>query len=148
MSDLRNDPLAVFCFKVDLTLDSGEASMFFKEVSGLSYETEAVELKVGGVNDSTWKLVGATKWPNIVLKRGFTADSYLLKWRQQWMDHSSMTRVDGKIFQLDSTMTKTLATWTFKKGWPCKWQLSAMDASKSEVAIETLEIAHHGLKMT
>ena len=145
----RNDPLAVFCFKVNLKLaGGGTADAFFKSVSGLSYETEAVEIKVGGVNDSTFKLVGATKWPNLVFKRGFTADSILLKWRQQWMDRTDMSRVDGTISQLDSTMNKELAVWTFKSGWPCKWQLSEMDASKSEIAIETLEIAHHGLKKT
>jgi phage tail-like protein len=145
----RNDPLPVFCFKVDLHLASGgTASAFFKSVSGLAYETEAVELKVGGLNDSTWKLVGQTKWKNLIFKRGFTADSDLLTWRQGWMDRSAMSRVDGTIMQLDSTMKQTLATWTFKKGWPCKWELSEMDASKSELAIETLEIAHHGLKKT
>lgn len=148
MSDLRNDPLAVFCFKVDLQLAGTTASAFFKSVSGISYETEAVDIKVGGLNDSTWKLVGATKWKNLVFKRGFTADSAILKWRQQWMDRSQMDRVDGKIYQLDSTLKKTLATWTFKSGWQCKWELSEMDASKSEIAIETLEIAHHGLKMS
>lgn len=144
----RNDPLPAFCFKVDLRLASGgTASAFFKTVSGLSYETEAVDLKVGGLNDSTWKLVGATKWKNLVFKRGFTADSELLTWRQQWMDASQMDRVDGTISQLNSKM-ETVATWTFKSGWPCKWELSEMDASKNEVAIETLEIAHHGLKKT
>lgn len=142
----RNDPLPAFCFKVDLQLNTGGATAaFFRSVSGISYETEAVDLKVGGINDSTWKLVGATKWKNLVFKRGFTADSYILTWRQGWMDRTSMQRVDGKIYQLDSRM-QTVATWEFKRGWPCKWELSEMDASKNEVAIETLEIAHHGLK--
>ena len=45
-----------------------------------------------------------------------------------------------------STDGKTvLATWTFSRGWPVKWELSELDASKNEVSIETLEIAHEGL---
>jgi phage tail-like protein len=36
-------------------------------------------------------------------------------------------------------------SWTFVRGWPVKWELSEFDASKNELAIETLEIAHEGL---
>jgi len=54
------------------------------------------------------------------------------------------TRIDGTITQLDGSL-KARATWTFTRGWPCKWEISEFDASKSELAIETLEIAHEGL---
>ena len=30
-------------------------------------------------------------------------------------------------------------------GWPCKWEMSEFDATKSEIAIESIEIAIHGL---
>ena len=57
-----------------------------------------------------------------------------------------MTRIKtGKIIQLDTAL-KPVAKWTFVRGWPCKWELSELDASKSELSIETLEIAHEGLK--
>ena len=56
-----------------------------------------------------------------------------------------MTRKDIVITQLDSAL-KEVAKWTAKDGFPMKWELSEYDASKNEVAIETLEIAHHGLK--
>ncbi len=48
------------------------------------------------------------------------------------------------ITQLDTAL-KPKAQWTFSRGWPCKWEISEFDASKSELAIETLEIAHDGL---
>ena len=57
-----------------------------------------------------------------------------------------MNRVDGTIIQLDTTGLKPMATWNFVRGWPCKWEISEFDASKSELAIETLEIAHEGLR--
>jgi phage tail-like protein len=146
----RKDPLPAFCFKVTITIDGcrqGEA--FFKSVSGLSMETEVVDYRAGGVNHSTYKLVGATKWKNIVLKRGFTASTELLAWRKAWLNpgapNNGRTRADITIEQLD-TQLQTKATWEFGDGWPCKWDLSELDAAKNEVAIETLEIAHHGLK--
>jgi phage tail-like protein len=140
----RRDPLPVFCFKVEISVggDTGEA--FFKSVSGLKYETEVVPVKEGGVNDTTYNLVGSTKWSNIVLKQGFTGNSGLLTWRTQWLN-GTFTRIEtGKIIQLNTALDP-VAEWTFYRGWPAKWEISEFDASKSELAIETLEIAHEGL---
>ena len=141
----RKDPLPVFCFKVVLTglKGAGEGEAFFKSVGGLRYETEVIPIREGGVNDTTFQIPGAMKWSNIVLKQGFTGSSALLDWRQQWMK-GSMTRVNGKIQQLNTKLT-VMATWQFFAGWPVKWEIAEFDASKSELAIETLEIAHHGI---
>lgn len=145
MGDIRRDPLPVFCFKVQLSINKGQdADLFFKSVSGLKYETEVVPVREGGVNDTTWALLGATKWNNIVLKQGFTGDSKIFEWRRDWMTGKARTRVDGDIFLLDTSL-KVKAHWKFKNGWPCKWEISEFDASKSELAIETLEIAHEGI---
>ncbi len=142
----RNDPLPAFCFKVTITIagcSSGEA--YFKSVAGIKSETEVVDFRAGGVNGSTYRLVGATKWPNIVLKRGYTASSELTDWRDAWLDPSGQkTRATVTIEQLD-TKYQTMQSWTFVDAWPCKWELSDFDASKNEVSIETLEIAHHGI---
>jgi len=141
----RRDPLPVFCFKIQLNLSGGSGGeAFFKSVSGLRYETEIVPVREGGANDTTFQLVGSTKWSNIVLKQGFTGSSDLLKWRQDWLT-GTMNRIQsGKIIQLDTALN-TKATWTFIRGWPCKWEIAEFDASKSELAIETLEIAHEGI---
>jgi phage tail-like protein len=138
--NLRNDPLPVFSFWVDLGM-GGQA--YFKGVAGLRYETEVVPVKAGGVNDTTYNLVGATKWTNLVFKQGFTKSSALIQWRQEWMQ-GKMNRIGGTITQLDTAL-QPKAQWTFVRGWPCKWDIAEFDASKSELAIETLEIAHDGL---
>jgi phage tail-like protein len=140
----RKDPLPVFCFKV--TFSSGVASgseAFFKSVGGIKYEIETVPVREGGQNATTWQLVGATKWSNIILRRGFTKDSGLLAWRNEWMGRPG-TRATGTIELLDTALTKQ-ASWTFHNGIPVKWEISDFDASKSELAIETLEIAHEGI---
>jgi phage tail-like protein len=51
------------------------------------------------------------------------------------------------ITQLDTALNAK-AEWKFHRGVPVKWELSELDASKSELAIETLEIAHEGLVFT
>ena len=137
----RRDPLPVFCFSVSM---SG-VSAFFKSVSGLKYETEAIPIREGGANDTTFMIVGATKWAPLVMKNGFTSSSELLKWREEWMGGGKLTRISGTITQLDTALNP-VAQWNFYRGWPTKWELSELDAAKSELAIETLEITHEGLK--
>ncbi len=66
-----------------------------------------------------------------------------MMWRESWATGVGQRR-SGRIFQLDTELNE-VCWWAFKEGWPCKWKLSEFDASKSELSIETLEIAHHGL---
>jgi phage tail-like protein len=142
----RNDPLAAFCFSLqiaDVVPDDKKA--FFKSVSGLKNETEVVPFREGGLNTHTHQLVGPTKWPNLVLKRGFAKGGYeLLQWRQQWVTEGKLKRKQGKVVQYNSAM-EAVCHWRFVDGWPCKWEGPDYDAAKTELAIETLEIAHSGL---
>jgi phage tail-like protein len=154
----RFDPQLAFCFEVAILqpargLKDGKA--YFKSVGGLKYESEVVDYKEGGYNVGTKRLVGGAKWGNLVLKRGFmgplpgneSANS-LLEWRRMWLIDSAeakLERADGYITQLNSKL-EPVCKWKFHRGWPCKWEISEYDASKSEIVIETLEIAHEGLE--
>jgi phage tail-like protein len=144
-SGQRRDPFPVYCFQVKITGVAEPTTAFFKSVSGLKSETDVLDFQEGGQNEFTHRLVGPTKWANLIFKRGFSRDAALANWRQDWVS-GSKSRKNGEIVQLDTNLQEVCA-WEFKDGWPCKWELSEFDASKSELAIETLEIAHHGLKM-
>jgi phage tail-like protein len=124
--------------------------LFFKSVGGLKYEAEVVDFKEGGRNITTRRLVGPSKHPNLVLKKGFTGPPlvHLLEWRRMWLIDDASTpliRVSGIITQLNSKL-EPVCGWKFHRGWPCKWEGPDYDASKAELAIETLEIAHEGLE--
>ena len=143
----RKDPLTAFCFALEIDGLVAEKQAFFKSVSGLKNESEVVPYREGGLNTNTHQLVGAAKWPNLVLKRGFVRGGYeLLMWRQFWLadGQGARKRVRGKIIQYDSAM-KAVCSWIFLDGWPCKWEGPDFDGSKTELAIETIEIAHSGL---
>jgi phage tail-like protein len=147
---VRYDPLTVFCFTLEIDGLFGPKEAFFKSVSGLKSETEVVPYREGGLNGHTHQLVGATKWPNLVLKRGFVSSPphshKLIVWRQTWTaaENDALKRLRGKVTQLDSRM-EPVCHWEFLDGWPCKWEGPDYDSSKSELAIETIEIAHSGL---
>jgi phage tail-like protein len=137
----RQDPLPVFCFLVKL---GNVGDSFFKSVSGLKFEMETIPQREGGQNYTTYQLIGATKWSNIVLKRGFTKDSKLIGWRQEWLGKPG-TRIEAGTITLLDTAMQPKAEWTFYQAFPVKWEISEFDASKSELAIETLELAHEGI---
>lgn len=141
----RKDPLPVFCFHVQLDV-KGVDHLFFRSVSGLKYEQEIVPVREGGQNVTTFQLPGAIKWANIVMKQGFTKDSNkggLLEWRKEWLNRKG-ERSDGTITMLNTAMEKVVA-FKFIRAWPVKWEVSELDASKNELSIETLEIAHEGI---
>ena len=143
----RNDPQAAFCFSLQIdAIGIQSAQAFFKSISGLKSESEVVPYKEGGLNTTTHQLIGPTKWPNLVLKRGFTGDATLVGWRDSFLSDGggALKRGNGKVIQLSSDL-KPVACWHFLQGWPCKWDGPDFDASKSELSIETLEIAHEGL---
>ena len=142
----RRDPLPSFCFKVVFqgVGSESDAEAFFRSVSGLKFETEVLDVRAGGVNDSTFRLPGATKWNNITLKRGFSGSSGFMQWRQEWLS-GTCTRASGSIQQLD-TQLNVITTWSFQEAWPVKWDGADFDAEKSDAAIETLELAHEGIE--
>jgi phage tail-like protein len=116
----------------------------FAEVSGLESRTDVVEYRTGNMFGAA-KLPGLTKYTNIVLKRGLTKDDSLWQWRR--LVHEGHTeRRDGAIVLRDTAGDEVMR-WTFRQGWPCRWEGPTLNAASNEVAIETLEIAHEGLEL-
>jgi|SRR5438132_11997673 len=138
----RVDPYAGFNFTVEI---DGVTAAGFAEASGFDSETDIIEYRNGDKENTHVKLPGLKKFPNIVLKRGFTKDDALWKWRKLVMDGKTQ-RQSGSIV-LHNEAGEPALRWNFTEGWPSKWQGPAFNAKNNEVAIETLEIAHEGLEL-
>ena len=96
-----------------------------------------------------------------MLKQGLcTPNSQLWKLRQLFINDSAtaakITSTSKKGRQTPSRFSGTItqigpngaeAKWLFTSGWICKWEGPDLDATKNEVSIETIEIAHEGLMM-
>ena len=142
----RNDDVRLSSFQVAIAFD-GMATAYFRSVSGLSVEIEVVEFREGGQNEVVHKLPGRVKYPNIVLKQGFTGPaSDLLKWTLR-IAAGTREAKNGSIVVYDQKQ-QVVATYTITNAWPVKWEGPDFDASSNEVAIETIEIAHEGLRLT
>lgn len=142
-AQVRTDRLPQFTFAVEIEGLSPAGS--FRQVSGLAVETEVIEFREGTSN-TVRKLPGRTKWPNLVLKRGYTGDLELYEWATARTASGEVVRRRIAISLLDQA-GNPVNTWHFEQGWPAKWELSELDASKNEVPIETLEIAHEGMSL-
>jgi phage tail-like protein len=142
----RREAFGAYYFSLQV---DGIVDAFFRSCSGLKSEAEVQELAEGGLNTTTHKLVGRTKFPNIVLKQGF-AGHELFRLRSLWLNDSlgaplgvKGQRITGIITQMGPRNAKL--QWKFVEGWICKWEGPDFDASKNEVSVESIEIAHEGL---
>jgi phage tail-like protein len=143
MADTRNDPYGQFNFVVEI---DGVKVAGFSEVSGLTMDTNIIEYREGNEQQTTVrKLPGHMKYTNIVCKRGQTNDTSLWTWRKKVIDGKTQ-RATGTITLLDEARQPALS-WNFREGWPSKLEGPALNGKTSEVAIETLEIAHEGLEL-
>lgn len=135
----RREAFGAYYFEVEIDGQKG----YFRSCSGLKSESEVQELAEGGLNTTTHKLIGRTKFPNLVLKQGFSNTGLWNLRRKFLKDGGGIQRFSGTVTQLGPNNKKL--KWTFVKGWVCKWEGPDLDASKNEVSIETIEIAHEGL---
>ena len=139
----RNDPYSQFNFLIEI---DGVVKGGFSECSGLTTDTNVIDYREGNEKQLTARrLPGLMKYNNIVLKRGYTADTSLWTWRKSVIEGQT-SRTTGSIILLDEARNPAL-TWNFREGWPCKWEGPALNGKTSEVAIETLEICHEGLEL-
>jgi phage tail-like protein len=157
MSALRIDPLGVYNFYLTLldshatvgTLITVAVNYFvagFSECSGIEAQFEVMEFKEGGLNTQTWKFPVRASHSNITLKHGaIYAYDDLWDWHYAWVQGQGK-RKDGLIV-LNNSGGQPAKIWKFKRGIPVKWTGPSLNATQSNVAIESLEISHEGLEM-
>ena len=140
------DPFATFKFYVQVG-DITEAA--FTDCSGLEMATDVFEYEEGGLNEFVHKFPGRTKISNVTLKRGVATSNELYEWYKQMEEKL----LGGKRFdfrQVTITLYSSaeqgqLMRWKLDKAFPVKWVGPAFKTDEAAVAIETLELAHHGI---
>jgi phage tail-like protein len=137
---VRADPYQVFNFLVEI---EGILAGGFSECSGLQVETEFFDYREGGQNDFVHRFAGPTKYPPLTLKHGLTQIDGLWSWHQDVVK-GKIERRNGTIYLLDKQRIPVM-WWDFKEAIPLKWTGPDLRADSAAVAIESVELAHHGL---
>lgn len=156
----RNDPLLAFNFQVSLTNSSSNAVggalttvtlsavglthvAGFSECSGLEGTLEVQDHMAGGSNGGVLHFPTRMKWSNLQLKRGISGGTELWNWFAG-VAIGNAARKDGVIV-LQNERREPQTVWGFRRGLPVKYTGPTMNAAQSNVAIESIEIAHEGL---
>ena len=139
-------PMTALHFKVSWGDSANSAS--FSEVSGLTLESEPIEYRAGDDQSLTVsKLPGLRKYGNVTLKRGIMAsDNGFWEWWNT-IQSGKVTRRTVTISLLNEAHKETV-NWEISSAWPVKVEGPSLNAKGNEIAIETLEFAHEGMKVT
>jgi phage tail-like protein len=141
MSDIY--PLPVFHFVVEW----GGVRIGFSEVSGLTQEVLPIEYRDGASPEySSIKMPGLKKYSNITLKRGVVAaDNDFFK----WLNTIKLNKVERRdvLVSLLNEEHEPVMSWFVQNAFPVRVVGPGLRASGNEVAIESIELAHEGLKV-
>ncbi|MDQ0106206.1 phage tail-like protein [Chitinophaga terrae (ex Kim and Jung 2007)] len=142
---MANYPMPKFHFSVEW---GPGTKIGFTEVTGLTMESDVIEYREGSSPEfHKIKMPGLQKLSNITLKRGtFQGDIAF----HEWMETISMNTVPRRdvTIKLLNEKHEPVITWQVLNAWPVKVQSSDLKADGNEVAIETMEIAHEGIKVS
>ena len=137
-------PLPKFHFKVEV---EGGIAASFQEVSGLDTEVDVIEYRHGDSPEfSPIKMPGMRKVSDVTLKKGiFTGDTDFYDWFAQ----NNMNTIERRTVQvmLLNESGDTEIVWTLTNAFPKQVQGSELNSSSSEVAVETIILAHEGLEV-
>jgi phage tail-like protein len=138
----RTDPYVGAHFFIEVEgVDHGG----FSECSGLDAQTEVLEYPEGGNNGYVHKLPGRTKFANVILKYGVTDSTALWEWFQDVI-RGKVERKDVSVVLYSNTQEEA-RRWNLRQAFPVKWTGPAFNGGTPAVAVETLELAHHGFEV-
>lgn len=119
----------------------------FSECTGLSGELGTEDYLEGGENRFAHRFPVRAAFPNIVLKRGTTESADLWAWYYEYVETGKIAPRDGQVHLLASVdgELKPVRAWAFRRGYPVKMTGPDLNAQSPAVAIESVEVVHHGL---
>lgn len=137
----RTDPYLSFRFLIEI---DGLVVGGFSDVSGLQVEIDTEEYQEGGVNDHVHLLPKGAKYSKLILKKGITDSEVLWNWQTELIQ-GIIERKTVRIVLLDTQGNEKLR-WRCVDAYPVRWIGPDLRADASNVAIETIELVHNGIK--
>ncbi|MGW3950405.1 phage tail protein [Streptomyces sp. NPDC004752] len=136
---VTDDPAVSVCFVV--TVDGIELGSF-NTCEGLGCEVVLEQREEGGNNTHLWQLPTRLKYPNIKLSRPLTRETEkVAKWFA-----SMTTGIKRRTAHIEARTGdgRPVAKWGLLEVVPVRWTGPAFNPESPKVAMETIEIAHHG----
>lgn len=133
------EPAVSVCFAV--TIDDKRLGTF-NSCEGLGVEVVLEQREEGGQNGFVWQLPTRIKYSNVKLSRPLCADTNEV---MNWLTGMTIgvTPQTASIAAMTAER-KIVAQWGLLGVIPVRWSGPSLNLDSPKVAIETLEIAHHG----
>lgn len=134
-------PMPGYHFQVEW----GGTRLGFVSVSGLDQEIDVIEYREGNMPSPNKLLIpGIAKPSKLVMRRGIVAgDGDFQAWFRT-VRMGTADRRDLTVTLLDEDH-EPVAVWKVRNAWPCRLEGPSLNALNSEIAIETMEVAHEGI---
>ncbi len=137
-------PIPRFHFQVDW----GGAKISFQEITGLDMQVEVIEYRHSDSKDfNKIKMPGLRKFSNINMKSGKFENDFDYN---TFLDDNANERVNARrdiVIRLLNEKHQPVAAWSATRCFPVKVTAPDLKSDANESAIESIEIAHEGLKL-
>ena len=139
MPDVTGDPAVATRFKVVVTHhDLGS----FTSVEGLGAEVVIEQREEGGNNVFVHQLPVRLRYTNVKLTRPVNGDSAkVAKWFASMEGVIERTTAEITALGVDG---QKITSWTLTGVIPVRWSGPTLNPDTPKVAMETVELAHHG----
>jgi phage tail-like protein len=138
-------PLPVYNYRVTI----GKTTLGFSQVSGLDVAYEPVTYKHGFSFVMGSKIIPGMRQPvKVTLKKGVAkGGDFLASWLQDTYNNPFKNAKQDIVIDLCDELGKPVVRWTVKGALPTKLEAPSFDASSNDVALETLELIAHEIKV-
>ncbi|MBK8565153.1 MAG: phage tail protein [Saprospiraceae bacterium] len=144
-------PTVGFHFRVTFFgLPNGqEVDIGFQSVSGLDVSLDVEALKEGGENRFEHSLPVRRKYAKLTLKRGLLkpGQSGLTDWCLDAFNKMKVVPLNLISVELLNEQHDVLMKWDVAHVWPTSWKVGELNAERSEVLIETLELTYNRFEL-
>ncbi|MEG1971560.1 MAG: phage tail protein [Oscillospiraceae bacterium] len=140
-------PFKKYNYRIEMTSIEVAA---FSEVSGFDASVDVIEYREGSETiNSPRKMPGLTKYGNVTLKWGMCSSMSFYSWVAGITDATKAAteeRVEDITIYLQDDAHADIASWTLFNAWPCKYTAPDFNATSSEIAFESVELAFEEMK--
>jgi len=115
----------------------------FTQISGLGVQLNYTPVRSGGYNNEVYHLPGGVNRGALTLKRGLASfASPLMQWCLGTASGSNFIEPKTIVVMLQDKNPNypPVMTWMLYNAIPVKWEIDELDAKKSDIVIESIEI--------
>jgi len=141
--DPQDDPLTTFKFNIEI---EGIIEGGFTECKGLQIQWKVEKFREGGVNQFEYQRPKHIKAAKVKLSNGMAYSETLWRWFETGFIDGKVDYRNVSIIMFDNDYTEK-RRWNLQNAFPLKWKAPDLKAKGKETAIETLELAFHGITM-